>query len=321
MLSTIPSRRAGIVSYRAAVDAEKNTDRERRPSRRTVIAAGGAVLLVGGAAALWGAVRQGPAASAPAVTARPVPADVHALLATPGFTIAHHGGGRDWPEMSLYAYQQCVDRGVDALEIALARSSDGVFFGLDQDTLDRTSGTSGFVAAEHTWAEIRELRISARHTRTRTQPARPYLRFESLVEAFGDTHTIFVDPKNSGHRYYDELLTLMANLVDRPTEVFVPKAYYRTSIWAARAAERGYTSWGYYYASDLAARPADLEQTQGQWSTLGLDVGAPADDWSRLRSFGKPVIAHIVDTKAQASTARGRRANGLMISGITEVLG
>jgi glycerophosphoryl diester phosphodiesterase len=284
-----------------------------------VIAAAGGAVVLGGAGVAYGLTR---AAQPPPVrVTRHVPSEVDALLATRAFTIAHHGGGRDWPEMSLYGYQQCVDRGVDSLEISLARSSDGVYFGLDNDTLDRTSGTSGFVAAQHTWAEISALRITARHTLQPSQPPRPYLRLESLVETFAGTHTIFVDPKNSGHQYYDELFTLMANLVDRPADVFIAKAYYRTSIWAARAAERGYTTWGYYYASDLVARPTDLASTQAEWGLLGMELGASAALWRQALSFGKPVIAHVLERKSQADDAKHLGANGLMVSAVMEVLG
>ncbi|MFP3435407.1 hypothetical protein SB781_37230, partial [Paraburkholderia sp. SIMBA_061] len=79
--------------------------------------------------------------------------------------------------------------------ISLARTSDGVWFGLHDETLDRTSGTSGFVAADHTWAEVQTHLISSAETNDPTQAPQPYLRFDELVEAYGSTHTIFVDPK------------------------------------------------------------------------------------------------------------------------------
>ena len=86
------------------------------------------------------------------------------LLASRPFYVAHRGGSADWPECSMEAYARSVDAGVDALEIPVARSADGVWFGLHDATLDRTSGTTGFVAAEHTWAEI---------SRYRTRPPGP----------------------------------------------------------------------------------------------------------------------------------------------------
>src|SRR4051794_28007721 len=66
------------------------------------------------------------------------------LLRTRPFYVAHRGGSDDWPECSLLAYRESVARGVDALEMPLARSQDGVWFGLHDETLDRTSGTTGF---------------------------------------------------------------------------------------------------------------------------------------------------------------------------------
>ena len=103
-------------------------------------------------------------------------------------------------------YRNSVAHGVNALEVSLARSSDGVWFGLHDKTLDRTSGTHGFVAAEHSWAQISKLRITAAETTDPTQPTRPYLRFEELAQAYARTHTIFVDPKVVSPQYFPELL-------------------------------------------------------------------------------------------------------------------
>ena len=51
-------------------------------------------------------------------------------------------------EDSIHAYRQSVAHGYRALEISVARSADGVWFGLHDTTLDRTSGTVGFAADE-----------------------------------------------------------------------------------------------------------------------------------------------------------------------------
>lgn len=64
------------------------------------------------------------------------------MLSQPMFYVAHRGGSREWPEMSLHAYTQAGFWGVGALEVSLARTSDGVWFGLHDADINRTSGTT-----------------------------------------------------------------------------------------------------------------------------------------------------------------------------------
>jgi glycerophosphoryl diester phosphodiesterase len=243
------------------------------------------------------------------------------LLASRGFSIAHGGGSDDWPEWSFEAYKNAVGYGVDALELSLARTSDGVWFGLHDRTLDRTSGTTGFVASEHTWAEVSAHRISAAQTHDPSQPAQPYMRLQQLVDAYGSSHSIFIDPKYANPRHYPELFTLMEGLVGDPTQTFVAKGYFSSVEWARAAHAKGYATWGYYYGADLEKDPGALAGTQSDWSLLGLDYGASAADWKAIRGFGKPVVAHILPTKAAAAEAQAKGADGLMISGVREVLG
>ncbi|WP_431279249.1 glycerophosphodiester phosphodiesterase [Leifsonia poae] len=245
---------------------------------------------------------------------------VKPLLESELFTVAHRGGSKDWPEMSLFAYRNSVDRGVDALEISLARTSDGVWFGLHDATLDRTSGTQGFVVADHTWAEVSEHRITAAETTDPKQPSRPYLRFETLVAEFGSTHAIFVDPKVVPATYFPELLRLMDRMKN-PGQTFIAKGYCTSRTWAQFARDNGLKSWGYYYGSELDASPTLLSSTQGYWNLLGIDYEASDAAWASIRSPGKPVVGHIIPTRAAADIARSHGAAGLVISGITEVLG
>jgi hypothetical protein len=242
------------------------------------------------------------------------------LFAAADFSVAHRGGSADWPEMSSYAYQQAAAHGVDALEISLARTSDGVWFGLHDATLDRTSGTSGFVAAEHTWKEVTQYLISARETSDPRQPERPYLRFTDLLRDFGESHTIFVDPKVVPPQYFPELVAMMMG-VSKPRETFVAKGYCTAGRWPQLAAEQRWKSWGYYYGTEIEASPDLLSSTQSRWTSLGLDFEASAGSWSRINELGKPVIGHIIPSRKDADRVRRLGAQGLMLSGVTEVLG
>jgi hypothetical protein len=285
--------------------------RRRGPSRRQFVvgAAIGVAAVAGGAVAIS------------RIPAAPTGELVSELLRTPAFTVAHRGGSADWPEMSMFAYRQAVAAGVNALEISLARTSDGVWFGLHDATLDRTSGTAGFVASEHSWAEISSLRITAAHTTDLDQPTRPYLRFEDLVEAYARTHTIFVDPKVVRAQYFPELLGMMDSLVPRSTQSFIAKGYCTSTPWADAARARGYRGWGFYYGSTIDADPEVLRTTQAHWSMLGLDYDASDAAWAALTGHRKKVLGHIIATKSERRKALAHGAAGLVVSGITEVLG
>ena len=234
---------------------------------------------------------------------------VAAMLAKPEFVVAHRGGSLNWPEMSLHAYTQSADRGVDALEVSVAKSSDGVWFGLHDQTLDRTSGISGANASSMTWAEIQTYTIKAEGTTDSSQPRRPYMRLEDLLKAYGDSHVIFLDPKYVMGSA-DELLSLALSYV--PAQRLVGKYYYTATSWANKCTALGIASWGYLYASDMSS----FETYQGAWSMLGMEYTAPQSVFDTLLAKGKPVLAHICNNSAAIAAGRAKGANGLMVSGV-----
>ena len=249
---------------------------------------------------------------------RPIPAgyaSVTAMLASAPFYVAHRGGSLNWPEMSLFAYSQSAFWGVGALEVSLARTSDGVWFGLHDDSLDRTSGTSGFVAANHTWAEVQTHQITAADTTDTSQPTRPYMRWEELMEAYYDTHVIVVDPKHAT-AFASELLDMMDAQPGTSTDRFIGKYYGVSSSWATQTSARGYKTWGYFYQVDSP----NFATYQGYWDILGMDYNADQSTWTTILSYGKPVIAHTIPHGAAASTALSLGASGMMVSGVQEVI-
>ncbi|MEY9852186.1 hypothetical protein ABH923_001864 [Leifsonia sp. EB41] len=289
-------------------------DEEQQPgkvSRRTVIGVSvGAVAVVAAGAVGVGSLLSASNRSAPGGT-QPTGS---AML-----TVAHHGGSRDWPEMSMLGYRNSVLLGARALEVSLARTRDGVWFGLHDATLDRTSGTTDFVAAEHTWAEVSQHRISAAGTTDPSQPAQPYARFEDIVAAYAATHVLYVDPKVVPATHFPELFAIMSR-APSPTRAFVAKGYCTATDWPAQAAAHGYRGWGYYYASEVEADAKLLPSTQARWTTLGLDYNGSPAVWERMRKLGRPVLAHVVPDATAAETARKRGASGMVVSGIREVL-
>ena len=70
--------------------------------------------------------------------------------------IAHAGGDQDHPHSTIYAYTQSALAGADILELDVQLTADGVLIVQHDDTVDRTTETSGPVA-ELTLSEMRAL--------------------------------------------------------------------------------------------------------------------------------------------------------------------
>ena len=70
--------------------------------------------------------------------------------------IAHRGGAGQWPENTLFAFQNAIESGADALEFDVHATRDGELVVIHDATVDRTTDGSGRVE-EMTWAALREL--------------------------------------------------------------------------------------------------------------------------------------------------------------------
>jgi glycerophosphoryl diester phosphodiesterase len=75
--------------------------------------------------------------------------------------IAHRGGGDEWPEETLYGFEQAVNLGVDVLEMDVHRTIDGALVLMHNETVDRTTDGTGRIK-DLTLAEIKKLHAAAR---------------------------------------------------------------------------------------------------------------------------------------------------------------
>lgn len=259
---------------------------------------------------------------------RPVPtgySSVTAMLASTPFYVAHRGGSLDWPEMSLHAYTQSVFWGAGALELSLARTSDGVWFGLHDMYLDRTSlgqsaGTT-LQASTMTWAQVQSYQIEYPSISNPASLPQPYMRWEEIIATYYPSHVLFIDPKYAAG-YTGELLAMMDALPGTPTDHFVAKSFGQTGNlanttgWPYEASSHGYQTWGYFYDTNYAIVPS----YQGRFTILGMNYNASAQDWTQILSYGKPVMGHIVPSAVSSMTALAAGASGLMVSGVQEVI-
>ncbi len=72
--------------------------------------------------------------------------------------VAHRGDWRNAPENSLQAIQNCIDLGVDMVEIDIRETKDGQLVLMHDETIDRTTKASGYVK-DWTLGDLRQLRL------------------------------------------------------------------------------------------------------------------------------------------------------------------
>lgn len=244
--------------------------------------------------------------------------NVSEMLAQDEIYWAHRGGSRDFPEMSSFAYGQSALLGYGCLELSLARTSDGVWFGLHDQDINRTSGTTGLGnASTMTWSQVQGYQIlGSMATNNPTQSNRPYARLQDILDAYSQ-HLFVIDVKYA-NTYREELLDILDSYGGK--ERFIGKAYGPGSnSFATSCANRGYERWGYFYASDLASLTT---ASVNQWTLIGMDYTATQSDWNTLagyRTNSQRMMGHICPNSTAVATARSYGATGFMVSGVIDV--
>lgn len=262
---------------------------------------------------------------------QPTSTNVTSLLATPNFVVAHRLGSKNWPEHSMHGATQSLLRGVNALEFSIGKSSDGVLFGLHDDTINRTSGTTGLpVAQQMTWADILSYPVLSSITDDPSQPNRPYLKLDDLRKAYPNA-VLFLDPKYLGSAGAIAFFQNLKDTVPDATERFVFKYYFTATNLANPIGAMGFKSWGYLYEADLAN--ANFTTYANAWTILGLDYNCSESGWADFQSrmaalnnpltgtLGKKYTGHIAPTLAATVRPNAYGAIGNMVSGIKQVKG
>lgn len=234
------------------------------------------------------------------------------MLATPGATWAHRGGSISWAEGSLYGYTQCVARGYGALELSLSRTADGVWFMLHDQYLDRTSGLPAGTNADPTKMTWAYLQANYKIVIGNNAP-QPYARALDVFAAY-PTHVMIVDPKHQGD-HLDEFFQMLTDHVGYNRCVF---KFSGGAAWLANIAKaKGFRRWGFYYEADYLS--GEMASTQAAWDFLGMDYTASTAAWTAVKSYGKPVVGHIIPTQAAYATAISKGATMVQVSGVAAV--
>lgn len=126
------------------------------------------------------------------------------LLHNPKYVtvVAHRGDWRGAPENSLQAFQNCIDMGVDMIEIDIHKTKDGVLVLMHDETLNRTSNGKGKIS-DHTYAEIQQLGLRSQHDAWITRHKIPTL--EDVLNLCKGKILINID---KGYDYFQDVLSL-----------------------------------------------------------------------------------------------------------------
>nr|DAW01261.1 MAG TPA: hypothetical protein [Caudoviricetes sp.] len=225
-----------------------------------------------------------------------------ALKERKGIVVGHRGmsGAGDVVEHTMAAYTRAVECGVDALEISCHRTSDGVWFASHDSTLARLGGPSTPIR-DMTWAQVR----SAFAGRPEALP----VTLRDYLAAYGGTHVTIFDPKTEMARS-DEYLALLAPYKDR----VVVKAFADSGWLFAKVRQAGWATWGYAYARNRGQNWYPDFAAGTNLDFLSMEWDAADDVWAPLVATGKPVIAHIPASAAQAAEGARKGAAGCITS-------
>ena len=286
-------------------------DRPHTHSRRTLLAATAATALVGlpsAASAATTAPRPGP------------PYTVSSLRSTRPFYIAHRGGGRNWPAMTAYAYSQAVRvPGIKALEVSVCISDDGVLVCNHDATTTAATGVPYRIISE-TWATLSTLMVLPQYTIDRRQPARPFTRFEDVLERYLDDYVLFVEPKVQSA--LEPLMRRLARAGQPERVVWKQTVNSKRFVDAKR---HGFTTWGYvlpekaHVGENLKRYAASPHVDMlGAWDASS--DGFMTDVARAAKANGKQTIAWEISTVEERRRVLDLGCVGLMTSNVVDVV-
>lgn len=246
---------------------------------------------------------------APEPTPPPAPERDHVaefLAATP-FYVAHRLGGTEYPEFTRRGLDASLAAGFKALELSVRRCATGEFVLIHDWVTTRTVPGTDYQIWNTPWSTIAGLQ----------QASGGFLRLTDVMDSVPQDVVLAID-----HKVTSDKQTASTGDMESEAALFAlleerlgPAARRRVLIKhfiqggvSARARARGYRTMCMMYQNEIAG--ADLTTLD----VLGMEWNAPDDVWTTLRATGKPLIAHIITTQAQATRARERGATGLMSS-------
>lgn len=289
----------------------------RRDIVRGALAAGALGAAAGVVPGLVGCSRVGDRAPSPT----PTPAiSVSAPSGSRLRWIAHRGGGRDWPEMTAYAYEQAARiQGLQDFEVSVHLSRDGVLV-CNHDPDTSVLGSRAVVIAETEWAELRQIMVSPRLTLDPGQPSRPLARLEEVLSAWIPTHTLWVEPKVEAA--VEPLFRALA-AAGHPEHVVWKQPV--NFPYFTRAKQLGYGTWGYVLSGEAQQKFARTYAADPAIDMLGAWTYTPDAEVARTVQWaaenGKRTVMWAIRNADDLDRALGLGCSGLMTSEILGLFG
>ena len=234
------------------------------------------------------------------------------FLAAMPFYVAHRLGGTEYPEFTRRGLDASLAAGFKALELSVRRCSTGEFVLIHDWVTTRTVPGTDYQIWNTPWSTLAGLQ----------QASGGFLRLTDVMDSVPQDvvlaidHKVTSDKKMSSTGDMESEAALFALLEERlgaqAQKRVIIKHFIQGGV-AARAKAKGYRTMCMMYPNEVAGAPLT------DWDVLGMEWNAPDDVWATLRATGKPLIAHIITTQAQATRARERGATGLMSSVPTQV--
>lgn len=219
---------------------------------------------------------------------------------------AHRGGSRNWAEETMRAYTNSIWHGIRAIEVSVWSTIDGVFAMTHDDSLLRTTGVD-VNTSDSLWANIAGTPITV------PVPGGGLARLEEVLSTYAQDFVLILEEKQNTH---------LAELLDL-VETFLPDAQQRVVIkmfidaadgpTPAYVRSRGYKIWAYLYDDDAVNK---LPTAAAKFDYLGLNWDATQANWDAAKSYGKPVLAHVLATQAHMTAAVARGADGYQVGNV-----
>lgn len=228
------------------------------------------------------------------------------LAATP-FYVAHRLGGTEYPEFTRRGLDASLAAGFKALELSVRRCATGEFVLIHDWVTTRTVPGTDYQIWNTPWSTLAGLQ----------QASGGFLRLTDVMDSVPSDVVLAIDHKvtsaqpTSSTGDMESEAALFAFLEERlgaqAQKRVIIKHFVQGGV-AARAKAKGYRTMCMMYPNEVAGAPLT------DWDILGMEWNAPDDVWATLRATGKPLIAHIITTTAQATRAALAGATGLMSS-------
>lgn len=217
---------------------------------------------------------------------------------------AHRGLSLEASEMTMRAYTDAIFKGFKCLEYSLQKTSDNVFVGMHDSTLDRVTALTGNVSSK-TWAELDGIAVD-----TAVADGGTISRLEDILDTYGQTHVLIIEDKT-----YTNLAAVIAlinaHIPDATERVILKFSGNSSTSFGIAAHAAGFKTWGYFYDGEVTT---EMPTKAVNYDYLGLNYDASSGDWTTALAYAKPVIAHIVPNAEQGAIAVGKGAKGLQCS-------